>query len=183
MSCASLIHCASVAPVAWRASSSAQRSATSSIDGSQAARNAGQSLRRASAASQTERNVSATAWPSWRDRNDCAWSVGSVSMLRRRLAYASQPYSGSLAKRAASTGWPRSAALIASAIELFAEDDCACAVSAATRQASAKTRVRGMELGILGLYRSTGELNFRKTKHSPSPHPAHSIPPRPAKAV
>src|SRR3546814_12361051 len=73
------------------------------------------------------------------------WSGGSVSMLRRRLAYASQPYSGSLAKRAASTGWPRSAALIASAIELFAEDDCACAVPAATRQASAKTRVRRME--------------------------------------
>src|SRR3546814_16567436 len=77
------------------------------------------------------------------------WSSDVCSSdLRRRLAYASQPYSGSLAKRAASTGWPRSAALIASAIELFAEDDSACAVPAATRQASAKTRVRRLEIGI-----------------------------------
>ena len=63
IACASLVHCASAAPVAWRASSSAQRSATSLIEGDQAARKAGQSWRRDAAASQIERNASATAWP------------------------------------------------------------------------------------------------------------------------
>ena len=91
---ASLLHSASVRPNASFALSCAHFRASASIPLSQLARNAFQSLRLASAASQSLRNASATTWPRYLARKAAPRSGGKLAKPLRNAAYSSHPASG-----------------------------------------------------------------------------------------
>ena len=118
IACRSRVHAASAWPKAIRACAFRQRRPGSSMVGSQAARKAGHSLRRASAASQSLRKAMPAGERPCRARKAAPRAGGKVSRRLRRAAYSSQPASGCPAWAAmpASSSRPRPARSKASRI-------------------------------------------------------------------